>query len=212
MTGTGAAAALKTETGDHHRRAEGSPFQRSLVKGTLPIGGYTGWLEQMRVVYRVLEAELTVATVGDRYAALLGSRWRRTPELLADLSHFGRPADPIPVPATRAFIAQLERWGREKSAALIGVLYVLEGSTNGSRHIARNLRKAYGLNVFGLGYLDPYGEAQTTEWAQFKAALDVAIPAGDLPAVTAGAIAAFEAVTDIGEELRHVTPETRTTA
>ena len=212
MTGTGAAATLKAETGSHHRQAEGSPFQRSLVKGTLPVDGYIGWLEQMRGIYRVLEAQLAVANVAARYATLLSSRWRRTPELLADLSHFGRPADPIPVPATTAFIARLERWGREKSAALIGVLYVLEGSTNGSRHIARNLRKAYGLDVAGLGYLDPYGEAQTTEWAQFKAALDVAIPASDLPAVTAGAIATFEAVTAIGEELRHVTPEASTTA
>lgn len=212
MTDTGAAAMLKAETNDHHRRAEGSPFQRSMVKGTLPIGGYTGWLEQMRLVYRALEAELTVATAGDRYAALLGSRWRRTPELLADLAHFGRPTEPMPVPATSAFIAQLERWGREKSAALIGVLYVLEGSTNGSRYIARNLRKAYGLDAAGLGYLDPYGEAQASEWAQFKVALDIAIAPSDLPTVTAGAIATFEAVTAIGEELRRVTPVANTVA
>ena len=201
MTGSGAAATLKAETNDHHRRAESSPFQRALVAGKLPVDRYVGWLEQMRVLYRVLEAELTLAAVGDRYAALLGTRWRRTPELLADLAHFGRPAEPAPMPATDAFVGQLARWGGEKSAALIGVLYVLEGSTNGSRYIARSLRKAYALDLAGLGYLDPYGDAQTEEWARFKAALDAAIPADDLPAVVAGAIATFEAVTAIGAEL-----------
>ena len=52
---------------------------------------------------------------------------------------------------------------------LLGLHYVLEGSNNGSRYIARHVARAYDLAPGpGLRYLDPYGERQREYWMAFK--------------------------------------------
>jgi heme oxygenase len=48
--------------------------------------------------------------------------------------------------------------------------YVLEGSNNGNRFIARAIRKA--LPGAPTRYLDPYGENQRPLWARFKADME----------------------------------------
>lgn len=199
---TSASASLRTLTADNHRAAEQSLFQRRFIRGQLPVAAYIGWLSQMLCVYRSLEGHLNNSTLQSR-PRLHGEPWRRSAELERDLTHFSRsPAAAAPNQATVGFLDQLDRWAQTEPAALLGVLYVLEGSTNGSRHIARVLRSVYGLtDVNGLRFMDPYGERQPQRWVEFKVALDAEVTADEVPTLVAAAQATFDAVTSIGAEL-----------
>jgi heme oxygenase len=196
-------AALREQTTEHHKRAERSDFQRQLLGGHLPVAAYTAWLEQMWFVYRDLESRLTGPGGSDSTAPLDAGSWRRTPHLETDLRHFGVETESLsPVPATREFVARLRQGAEANPAALLGVLYVLEGSTNGSRYIARNLRKAYNLDGNGgLAFLDPYGDVQPERWRAFKNELDAAVSPGEAPELITAARETFDALTLIGEQL-----------
>ncbi|HTS87262.1 MAG TPA: biliverdin-producing heme oxygenase [Gemmatimonadales bacterium] len=184
---------LREATHDLHRAAEGARFQRELVKGRLPLACYVAWLVQMQTVYTTLERHLP-ATGFD------ADPWRRTPQLERDLRHWA--AGNGVAAATLTFTTQLARWAESEPWALVGVLYVLEGSTNGSRHIARVLRTAYDRSGDeGLAFLDPYGAEQPARWAAFKVQLDSVVPAEAAPALFIGAEATFRAVIAMGEEL-----------
>jgi len=196
-------AALRDQTSEHHKRAERSDFQRQLLGGHLPVAAYTAWLEQMWFVYRDLESRLTGPEGSDSAAPLDPGSWRRTPQLESDLGHFGVETESLsPVPATREFVVRLGQRAEASPAALLGVLYVLEGSTNGSRYIARNLRKAYDLSGNGgLAFLDPYGDGQPERWRAFKSELDAAVSPGQAPELITAARETFDALTLIGEQL-----------
>jgi heme oxygenase len=199
------AGSLRDHTAEHHKRAERSEFQRMLIAGRLPVSGYIGWLEQMLCVYRSLEAHLASGNGAGRYTGVDVEAWRRTPHLERDLAHFGRDATtPSPVPATGALVEQMGRWADGSAPALLGVLYVLEGSTNGSRYIARSLRKAYDLaGEAGLAFMDPYGDLQPERWLEFKRQLEMSASTGDLDGLIVAARGTFDAVTEIGQGLLH---------
>jgi heme oxygenase len=180
-----------------------SGFQRRMVSGSLPIRAYAAWLEQMLLVYRALESGLREGSLPPAHAALLTDDRRRTPQLENDLRDLGVVSDSVAgVPATEAFVIRLRDWARAGSPELLGVLYVLEGSTNGSRFIARVLRNSYGMDSAGLTFLDPYGSRQPECWRTFKRELNAAVGAEELNALVLAARATFEAVTAIGQELQ----------
>lgn len=86
----------------------------------------------------------------------------------------------------------------DSAGAALGWLYVLEGSSLGGKVIHRGLR-ARGLDVRGLGFLDPYGEAAGERWRGFIDAAVRAVDAGraDEAEVIEGAQAAFALAQDI---------------
>jgi len=190
---------LRERTAEHHTRAERSEFQRRLVSGRLPRPLYVAWLRQLLAVYQTLE---TLRGSGPLGPILTDSR-RRASQLQRDLEDLGAtPTTDGLVAATRAFVAQLHRWAKTDPVALIGVLYVLEGSTNGGRYIARALRHAYGLSDGrGLTALDPYGEHQPEAWRGFKADLDASVSPDQLPHLAEAAQQTFDAVTEMGKEI-----------
>src|SRR5690606_37846418 len=96
--------------------------------------------------------------------------------LLQDLAHLGRDPEAVrPTQAAAALVADIQATARREPVALLGYHYVLEGSNNGSRFIAKAVRRAYDLGEGpGTMYLDPYGERQRETWARFKAAMDAA--------------------------------------
>jgi heme oxygenase len=101
-------------------------------------------------------------------------------------------------------VAWMDTLADSQPMALLGVLYVLEGSTNGSKYIARKVRPAYALpeNGEGSAYLDPYGTAQPTRWQEFKAAMDgLNLPAGEVDQVVLAAMQTFDSIRDLGGEL-----------
>ncbi len=194
---------LREKTAEHHTRTEGSEFLRLLVSGSLPVDAYAAWLGQMLCIYRTLESQLGGPATPMEHASLLTESRRRTPELVSDIRTLGlSPDDSYPVPPAAAFLDRLSKWGSRGSPALVGVLYVLEGSTNGSRRVARALRKAYGLgSTAGIRFLDPYGGRQSEEWRAFRADLDARTSRDELPEILAGAWETFDAVGAIGHVL-----------
>ena len=98
----------------------------------------------------------------------------------------------------------MDRLASEQPMALLGILYVLEGSTNGSKFIARKVRPAYELPATGEGaaYLDPYGDVQPARWQEFKAAMDALnLPAADVAPMVVAAQETFDSIRELGAEL-----------
>ncbi len=198
----GLALLLREQTAEHHRRAEGADFQRLLFAGQLPLEQYVRWLEQLRAVHKALEARLWLNWDSPAWRELTAPDRRRSVQLEQDLLSLGRTLPAEPSAVTQRFLAQLAALPDDPPAALLGALYVLEGSSNGSRMMARGLRAAYKLpDVEGTRNLDPYGEAQPVRWKAFRAALDEALPESAWPAALDGARTCFEAITQLGEEL-----------
>jgi len=94
----------------------------------------------------------------------------------------------------------LGRIAASDELALLGMRYVLEGSNNGNRFIARAIRA--GLPGAPTRYLDPYGEAQRPRWVQFKADMDaVGFEAGQQDRIVAAAQEMFAAIGALSREL-----------
>jgi len=123
--------------------------------------------------------------------------------LRRDLAHLGRDEDgAAPLPAVREFAARVTDWAARNPVALLGILYVLEGSKNGGRYLARAVRRAYGFDGQGTEYLDPYGELQAERWQQFKADMD-ALPLTEVEKddIVAAAASAFRSIMQLHQEL-----------
>lgn len=192
---------LREETAPHHRRAERTEFQRALLAGRLSLSGYRAWLGQMLVVYRALERHLEALRARGKFVRLLALEWARTAELERDLAELGAGHE-SPCAATLAFQSRLAAWAEGSPEALLGVLYVLEGSTNGSRYIARAVRSAYGLEGSrGTTFLDPYGDRQPDRWRAFKEALDADVPPELVSGLVQAAGETFDTVTAIATAL-----------
>ena len=196
---------LRESTASHHRRAEQHEFQREFVRGTLPRELYLRWLGQLLHVHTALEAHLDRLVAGHpQCRAVFDDTRRKVGPLQKDLAFLGAAAGQPALPAAGGMIAWLASLAESQPMALLGVLYVLEGSTNGSKFIARKVRPAYGLPADGSGtaYLDPYGDAQPARWQEFKAAMDaLPLPASDVEPIVAAAQHTFDSIRELGAEL-----------
>jgi len=196
---------LRESTASHHRRAEQHEFQREFVRGTLPRELYLRWLGQLLHIHAALESHLDRLVAGHpRFGAVFDDTRRKVGPLRKDLAFLGAAADQPALPAASAMVAWMDALAGTQPLALLGVLYVLEGSTNGSKFIARKVRPAYSLPADGSGtaYLDPYGDAQPARWQEFKAAMDaLSLPAGEVEALVAAAQHTFDSIRELGAEL-----------
>ncbi len=201
---------LRIETRELHTYAETRPLQKALIKGSLPRETYVEYLGQMLLVHAALEGEIRKHTSSHRaFAAVWREYQEREGNLRADLESLG--VDPVtiePLPATRATVEMIERASHETPMTLLGMLYVLEGSTNGSRFIARAIARAYNLEPGpGLSYLDPYGEKQTALWQQFKDDMNsVGFENDEMDALVESAKHMFQAIADISDDLYATVP------
>ncbi len=132
---------LKSATDDLHRMAEGRELQTRLVKGELVRDLYLDFLGQMLLVHVALENRLRSSL--DLHPAfgrvVRDYHWRET-QLRADIAFVGGDADGfVPLPATAALVAQIEGTAETEPVGLMGMLYVLEGSSNGSKFVAAAL-------------------------------------------------------------------------
>lgn len=197
---------LRESTAEHHRRAEQHPFQQQMVRGTLPRALYVRWIGQMLQIHAALETHLDrLVKRHPQFTSVFNDERRKVSALRGDLAFFGAAAaDHAPLPATREFLDEMDRMALHQPLALLGILYVLEGSTNGSKFIARRVRPAYELPATGEGsaYLDPYGDLQPVRWQEWKAAMDaLGLAAADVESLTLAAQQTFDAVRQLGAEL-----------
>lgn len=162
---------LKTSTQALHDAAEGHRFQQSLVKGEVSREQYAAYLGQLLLVHRELESLLR-AHAGEvpAIAKVVKPAQYQEPYLLEDLRFYGVDAATITaLPATAALVQEIRDSAARDPLSLLGFHYVMEGSNNGNKFIAKALGRSLGLNgIEGMKYLDPYGDQQRPLWAAFK--------------------------------------------
>lgn len=200
---TGIMGHLRETTRALHKDAESRPLQRAMAKGSLPPGSYVMYLGQLRHLHEALEASLdTVSASHPGLAVLFTEDRRRVPDLDRDLAAFGVSVEDVSVlPATAEFISRVKDLATSESMALLGPLYVLEGSTNGGKFLARVLERSLQIeNRAGLSYMDPYGDRQPEMWATFKRLADqVELTPDQRSAVTEAACETFCAIAAISD-------------
>lgn len=193
---TSISALLKERTAEQHQRAERHELQQKVARGTIDRGAWAAMTIQNRAIQQALEAVLSSAAE-PRLARVFQPHHRRLANFDADLAALGVPADQRePLAETLAECNRIASLGAKNPIALLGVLYVLEGSTNGGQFLARPLAKALGLPPgVGTSALNPHGERTRELWQGFRSAinsLDLAPEEAD--AIIAAACETFDAV------------------
>lgn len=195
---------LKASTAELHRAAEQHPFQRALVTGAIGRDGYAAHLAQMLIVHREVERALT-ALLDERpeLGAIVREEQFQEPYLVEDLEFLGAPAGAAPLPATSRLCETVREACAGDPLAALGFHYVLEGSNNGSKFIAKAVRRSLNLSTGpGTRYLDPYGDEQPAKWAAFKAGMNVAgFTADEVAVLESAACEMFRGITAISAEL-----------
>lgn len=202
---------LREETRADHARAEKHPLMAVMVSGRVDRAMYARYLGQMLHVHATLEAALrTNCPRHPALAVVVREHHFREAALRADLTTLGEHLERHPpVPATGLFCGRIDGLASDEPPALLGTLYVLEGSANGGRFIAPAVQRALGLPGrapagSGTEYLDPHGDRQRDHWSSFKASLDVlTLSPAERDLIVAVTSDAFRGVHDIFEDLTH---------
>lgn len=161
-------ARLRSETRDLHTRAERHPVQAAMVRGQSGRGEYAAYLSQMWHIHDALERELE-RRAGSPALAPVGPEQFRAERVLEDLRALDAGAPEPPTQPAARFAATVAQASDEE---LLGMHYVLEGSTNGGRFISQAVRRGLGLHDAGTAYLDPYGDEQKARWGAFCAGMN----------------------------------------
>lgn len=168
-------ARLKEETRPQHVAAEHHPLQQGAVRGTIDRRTYAALTAQLAHIQGALEEALDRHAAREpRTARVFAQHCRRTHAFNSDLALLD-PAGEVrqPLPAAVEGAAWIAAMGTTAPVALLGALYVFEGSTNGGKFIAPILRRAWGLQPGeGLQSLDPHGARTHELWVQFRSAID----------------------------------------
>ncbi|MDQ0930601.1 biliverdin-producing heme oxygenase [Streptomyces turgidiscabies] len=184
---------LRTGTRAWHDALEATPFASAMIAGTLPIERYVCQLAAYRLVLEALEGELSRVT-GSSADPVWSSDLRKLPLIERDLAHLaGLGAVPGPWAAeeAEAFAAEIRRRADASDLpALLGFLYVMEGSTLGALVLHPYVTTAYRLSgADGVAY---YTSGDRDRWARLTARMNRALTdPGTQDRVVAAAHSAF---------------------
>jgi heme oxygenase len=195
------ADALKERTKEAHARAEKHSVQSRMVKGEVSREEYGEWLRQMLPVWRAIDRGLAGLSERDaRVAAIVKPYHVHAGRIEADLKFLSQD-EGMALPATKKFVEMVNR--AAESVNLLGVWYVLEGSSNGGRYIAKALSRGLGIaGPEGLMNFDPHGELQRERWQAWRAGLDTqTFSMAEREGIVAAASATFDAVTEVMEDM-----------
>jgi heme oxygenase len=195
---------LKEETKELHSMAESRTLQQQIARGQVDRERFAAYLGQLYLVHHKLESALVAARSDSSAVETMAQDHRmRVPDLEKDLSFYGLDSSTLePGKATVDFMQAIDRLQADDPAALLGSLYVLEGSTNGGKFLARVLRQAWKLDGEGLSYFDPYGEEQSAIWAEFKTEMDgLNFDPHQQDAILDAARETFRAIADVSDEV-----------
>ncbi len=201
---------LREQTKEAHSRAEKHPAQGRLVRGEATRDDYAAWLGQLLHVWKALDGGLaSAAAIDPRIAGMLKPYHPHAARVAADLSFLGFGGKSPALPGTAKFVSEIYA-AAGNGPALVGVWYVLEGSANGGRYIAKALSRSLNLTgPEGLTSLDPHGELQRERWQVWRADLDKQPwTAAERKEIVAAAGAAFDAIYGVLEDLNATSPLT----
>lgn len=192
------AAALKSATTENHVRAERHPIQAAILSGQISREVYGRLVAQNRHVHEAMERGFDQASRGEpRLSAMFAAHHRRLANYDADLAVFGVAEEHrAPLPAAHAAAGWIGSLAASSPIALLGVLYVIEGSTNGGQFLSRILSKAFGSAAnAGLSSLDPHGGHTRERWGAFRVGLDgLTLSTSECEAIIAAARETFDRI------------------
>lgn len=197
--------ALRESTKELHADTEGHEFQKQLGSGTVRQDLYVRYLGQLYLMHKHLADLLPRAAASDpRIAAVVAPYHSDLSAVIGDLAYFDVSTDTVvPLSATAGLLSTMDELSRQSPYSLLGHLYVLEGSTNGAKFMAKTLRK--GLNLpeeQGAKYFDRYGDLQRERWTGFKATMnEQGFNPSEIEALVVEAKRMFQTFFEIGCEL-----------
>lgn len=159
-----------------HAAIESTPFALAMTSGKIDIDVYAAGMRELYHVHASLEASLAVALPisPEVSAAYDPTRMTRSDLITMDLSALGvlPPGEPSAVVA--GFAAEIGEWATSRSWALLGPLYVLEGSRMGSMVLVRSLAPALAAECRpgnGLDYHLAGIATRPQDWQRFRSTI-----------------------------------------
>ncbi|PKU26332.1 biliverdin-producing heme oxygenase [Telmatospirillum siberiense] len=173
-------ACLREATKGPHRHLDHHRLLAPLVRDDLTVEQYGKALAVLHSVFVPLEDGIT-RFLGSRPETFDYRLRCKIPALLSDLAALGRAPWGVtmryPVPST--------------IGELVGILYAVEGTTMGGRHIVRCLRQ---FDNLPKRFFSGYGEHTESRWHEFLAFAAAACPAADHQSAAVSAASVFHAI------------------
>jgi heme oxygenase len=161
---------LKEAIAETHDAIEALPLSKSILEGQISRATYRVLLSQLWYVHADLERLLLGAA---ELVGLVERTMHRTNTIMADLAALEMEIAPIQ-PCTTRTLQAVRAAAHASPWALLGCLYVLEGSRMGSMVLVKPLSAALKVELRPGQGLDYHLEGMQTrprDWMQFKARL-----------------------------------------
>lgn len=191
---------LRVAIHETHDRIEKLPFTLALSEGSLTRRAYLQLLHQLLVVHQELETQLAAHP---ELAAVYHPGMNREPLLRNDLHALGQEADEAnsTLEPTLGLLQLIRESSQTCPFALLGTLYVFEGSRMGSAMLVKPLAACLGIPVetgVGLDYHYLGVEQRYPQWQRFKAAMnELSLAADQQDRVVAAAQQTMDTVYEI---------------
>ncbi|MGL4464903.1 MAG: biliverdin-producing heme oxygenase [Planctomycetia bacterium] len=197
------AATIRAALRERHDAIEKTPFARALIGGSLSADDYRRALNELHVLHSRLEGRLTAAV--ELAGIYRPEQMARTSALERDLAALGTAPGPATLPATTQLVDRIDDWAEKMPAALLGALYVVEGSRMGSRFLYKPLAAALGVPPEpgkGVDYHLQGMDEQPASWNRFRADLETFARATEAgPVVISAAAAAMDGLYAVYDSL-----------
>jgi len=198
-------ARLKQETQPLHARLEKLPFITALSNGTLPLASYVNQLRAFATAFGTLEHE-TTTILEPSVHAVFGAGESRFSHLLRDLCCFGDKMIPEIIEVKRhadAMAARIRLLGVEDPIALMGYVYVLQGTVLGNRVHLPDITRTFNIDTSsGAAFYAGYGTRTDEYWAILSSLMN-SFDSGEevTERILAMALEAFDFMEDIHKVL-----------
>ena len=168
---------LRGDTWRSHERAEYSPFEQALVKGTLRQDVYAAQLAQLYHAYVVLEETAEQLQDHPVVGALYTPEVHRREAVETDLAYYYGPdwRDHVePLPTTTEYVEHIQRIAREWPIGFIAHHYTRYlADLSGGFMIDKAIKEAYGLDEDGRRVYIWEGIPDGVEWKNaYRGTLD----------------------------------------
>jgi len=193
---------LKSATSEQHRQAERRQLQRKMVAGEVSREIFGRWLGQMMLLHRALWEAIVANRARERVLGdVVQDEGLHVVRLQRDLAALELASQVVaPLATTSRAVAGIRETAERDPIALLGYNYVLEGSMNGNRFIARAMAPTVGAGA--TSYLDPYGAEQPAVWQAYRGRMNgVVSDAPSAERIVAAARAMFDWVSALSDEL-----------
>lgn len=185
---------VRTAISESHQQIELTPFSKGMMDGSISRSNYANGLAQLWYIHGELER---LAQEDKNVSTYFTLEMIRTSTITRDLEALGFGIDLFhKMPETVCITNQLRSWAIQQPFALLGCIYILEGSRMGSLVIAKPLSKTLGLTTGDNKGIEYHTEGATQtpmRMRAFKDKIDHAgLDTGRVNELTEGAVRFME--------------------